>query len=111
LSVARIHSADLTRGTGSGPPTEPPLYPQRPLIIGLSLALGAPGKALSGRFQGKMIAISWLLDREAYAWQADWYRRKIVGQRGDRADQSYRLWYVENGVHGDSIVQDDPATP
>ena len=53
-----------------------PLYPQRPLVLGPLFAAAAAGTVQSGRFEGKMIVVESLLDREALPWQADWYRAK-----------------------------------
>ncbi|HET8970626.1 MAG TPA: hypothetical protein VFN19_06185, partial [Candidatus Nanopelagicales bacterium] len=85
-----------------------PSHPQRPMLIGPRMAAGAAGSAQSGRFDGKMIMVASLLDREAYPWQADWYRTQVTGQLGEAADEHYRLWYVDHAVHGDESLADDP---
>jgi hypothetical protein len=86
-----------------------PVYPQRPFLLGPLMALGASGTVQTGRFEGRMIMVASLLDREAYPWQADWYRRKVQEHLGDGADDRYRLWYVDNALHGDDEAQDDPT--
>ena len=48
-----------------------PIYPQRPLVLGPLFAAAAAGSVQSGRFEGKMIVVESLLDREALPWQAD----------------------------------------
>ena len=78
-----------------------PIYPQRPMILGPMLTMGASGSLPSGTISGKMIVVSCLLDREAYPWQADWYRQQVMAHLGDATDERFRLWYVDNALHGD----------
>lgn len=42
------------------------------------------------------------MDESAFPWQQDWNRRKVELKRGDKTDDYFRLWYVENAMHGDS---------
>lgn len=49
-----------------------------------------------------------MLDREAFSWQADGYRIKVQEQFGEEAEEKFRLWYVDNALHGDSEVQEKP---
>jgi hypothetical protein len=86
-----------------------PIYPQRPMLLGPLFAQGAAGTIQSGRFNGRMIVVSVLLDREAFPWQADWYRRTVQQHLGDSIDDRFRLWYVDNAVHGDYDEEDDPT--
>jgi hypothetical protein len=79
-----------------------PIPPQRPFLVGPVFAQGAAGTVQSGRFDGKMIVVACLLDREAFAWQADWYASKVREHLGDRFDDNFRLWYIDHGLHGDS---------
>ena len=81
-------TATSPSGTSSGTRTAAPLYPQRPSLLGPSFAAAAAGTVQTGRFEGKMIVVESLLDREALPWQADWYRSKVrehFGERGRRA--------------------------
>ena len=87
-----------------------PLYPQRPFLVGPIFAQGAAGIVQSGKFDGKMILVACLNDREAYPWQADWYARKVQEHRGDSFDETFRIWYVENGLHGDSGGREEHQT-
>jgi hypothetical protein len=91
-----------------GPDGEP-LYPQRPMLLGPIFAANAAGSVQNGRFQGKMIMIENLWDREAFPWQADWYRTKVAANLGDRLDDNYQLWFIDHALHGDSTVQEDPT--
>lgn len=86
-----------------------PIYPQRPMILGPIFAANAAGTVQSGKFQGKMILIESLWDREAFPWQADWYRNKVKENLGDKTDANFRLWFVDHALHGDSTVQEDPT--
>ena len=90
-------------------PDGKPIYPQRPLLLGPLFAANASGTVQSGQFQGKMILIESLWDREAFPWQADWYRTKVQQNLGDRLDESFRLWFVDHALHGDSTKQEDPT--
>ncbi len=85
-----------------------PLYPQRPMLLGPLFAAGAAGAVPSGNFQGKVIVVSSLLDREATPWQADWYRRRFDQLLGADAPNRYRLWYMDNALHGYNEDRIDP---
>ena len=63
-------------------------------------AAGAAGKVPTGRFNGKIIVVGSLLDREAVPWQSDWYRQRFDANYGKDAPGRYRLWYTENALHG-----------
>lgn len=89
-------------------PDGTPRYPQRPFLVGPLFAMGAAGTVQCGVFEGKMIVIESLLDREAYPWQADWYRRKVVEHLGDKTDNHFRLWVTDNALHGDFAAQEHP---
>lgn len=90
-------------------PDGTPLYPQRPMLLGPIFGRAAAGTIQSGDFEGKMIAICSLLDREAYPWQGDWYRQKVREHFGDQADDRFRLWFTDNAVHADDEFQEDPT--
>ncbi len=85
-----------------------PLYPQRPMLLGPMFAAGAAGGVPSGSFQGKVIIVSSLLDREATPWQADWYRRRFDQLLGADGPSRYRLWYMDNALHGYNEDRVDP---
>ncbi|GAB3908146.1 hypothetical protein GCM10028803_43210 [Larkinella knui] len=86
-----------------------PIYPQRPLLLGPRFTIGAAGVLPTGTFKGKMIMLESLLDREAFAWQADWYRTKVREHLGDSTDSHYRLWFTDHALHGDISMEDDPT--
>ncbi|MCX6215766.1 hypothetical protein [Spirosoma sp.] len=86
-----------------------PLYPQRPMLLGPLFTRGAAGVLPTGKFNGKMILLESLWDREAFAWQADWYRSRVKEVLGDSADVHFRLWYTDHALHGDVAVEDDPT--
>ncbi len=81
-------------------PDGKPLYPQRRMLLGPKFAAGAAGTVPTGHFNGKIIVVDSLLDREAVPWQADWYRQRFDSNYGKDAANRYRLWYTENALHG-----------
>jgi hypothetical protein len=85
-----------------------PLYPQRPVVLGPLFAAAAAGTVQSGRFEGKMIVVESLLDREALPWQADWYRSKVQEHLGSALHDHFRLWFTDNALHGDDELQESP---
>lgn len=84
-----------------------PLYPQRPMLLGPVFTAGAAGVVPTGKFKGKMIVLSSLWDREAFAWQADWYRSRVKENLGASTDDNFRLWYTDHALHGDISQQED----
>ena len=86
-----------------------PLHPQRPMIIGPLISRAAAGTPQSGRFAGKMIVCASQLDREAYPWQASWYADRVRDHLGEATDDSFRLWFTDNAVHGDVTDQGEPT--
>ena len=86
-----------------------PIYPQRPMLLGPLFTMGAAGVLPTGKFKGKMILLESLWDREAFAWQADWYRSKVKENLGDNTDNYFRLWYTDHALHGDISIEDDPT--
>lgn len=86
-----------------------PLYPQRAMLLGPLFAQAASGTVQTGRFHGKMIVVEALWDREAFPWQADWYRAKVAEALGAAHEDHFRLWYVDRALHGDTSEQEDPT--
>ena len=86
-----------------------PIYPQRPMLLGPLFTRGAAGVVPNGKFKGKMIVLASLWDREAFPWQADWYRSKVKENLGDRTDSYFRLWYTDHALHGDLSKQEYPT--
>jgi hypothetical protein len=86
-----------------------PIYPQRPMLLGPMFTRGAAGVVPTGKFKGKMILLESLWDREAFAWQADWYRSRVKENLGDSTDNYFRLWYTDRALHGDISIEDDPT--
>lgn len=83
-----------------------PIYPQRPRLLGPSITRGAAGCLPMGRIHGKMILCCSVWDREAFAWQGDWYRRRVTQYLGNATDDHFRLWYTDRCTHGEV---DDPT--
>lgn len=86
-----------------------PLFPQRPMLLGPLFTQGAAGVLPTGKFTGKMILLESRWDREAFAWQADWYRARVQENLGDKTDKNFRLWYTDHALHGDIAIEDDPT--
>ena len=86
-----------------------PMLPQRPMLLGPMFTQHASGAVPTGRIAEKMILVACLLDREAFAWQADWYRARVAEHLGAPADDQLRLWYIDNALHGDDDPQEFPA--
>ena len=86
-----------------------PLYPQRPMLLGPIFTATAAGAVPAGKFEGKMILVESLWDREAFPWQADWYRDRVKQHLGDKTDDYFRLWYTDHALHGDFTRQEDPT--
>lgn len=86
-----------------------PVYPQRPMQLGPLFTKSASGVLPIGKFKGKMIVLSSLWDREAFPWQADWYRSKVQENLGSSTDNYFRLWYTDHALHGDLTKQEDPT--
>ncbi len=86
-----------------------PLYPQRPRLIGPGFVMATAGSLQTGRFEGRMIVVSSLWDREAVPWQADWYRSRVTEHLGEKADEHFRLWYTDHALHGDNALQAQEA--
>ncbi len=85
-------------------PDGKPLYPQRPEILGPRHAYQGAGSVQTGKFEGKMIAVNMLMDEAAYPWQADWYRSKVKAALGEKFDDNYRLWFIDNAMHTPPVI-------
>ncbi len=85
-------------------PDGKPLYPQRPEILGPRHTYQGAGSVQTGKFEGKMIAVNMLMDEAAYPWQADWYRSKVKAALGEKFDDNYRLWFIDNAMHTPPVI-------
>ena len=83
-----------------------PIYPQRNMLVGPLITMGASGCAFNGNIKSKVILCCSVWDREAFAWQGDWYRNKVREHLGNRTDDNFRLWYTDRATHGDGAVED-----
>ena len=80
-----------------------PVYPQRAHVVGPSISLNVTGGgAHTGKILGKVIAISNLLDVDAYPWHGDWYAAQVRQHAGAAA--GFRLWLNDNADHLDGEV-------
>lgn len=85
-----------------------PIHPQRPKLLGPLFTQGAAGTLPTGDITGKMIVVACLLDREAFPWQADWYRSRVEEHLGSSTPDRFRLWFIDNALHGDDDEQEFP---
>lgn len=81
-----------------------PAYPQRDVLIGHYFALHSVGSLLSGRIHGKMLLVQALMDIDALAWCADWYRSEVRKALGPLFEDQFALWFVDHAQH------DNPST-
>ncbi|WP_207904661.1 PKD domain-containing protein [Novosphingobium sp. PhB165] len=86
-----------------------PRYAQRKMLLGPMFTKNASGAVPNGKFDGKVILIENMWDREALAWQGDWYRRQVAANVGASLDDRFRIWYTDRALHGDQTRQDDPS--
>jgi hypothetical protein len=89
-------------------PDGKPLYPQRPRILGPDYARGNGGCAVHEgwiRYPAKVIMVETTLDEYAHPWSADWYRSRVKEKMGDRLDDVFRVWFVDNAMHGPPASQ------
>ena len=77
-----------------------PNIPQRPFVISYDFTKGGCGSVQSGKVQGKVFIMNSLLDGN-FPWQADWYKKLIEKENGDRAKNLVRIYYNDNAPHGD----------
>jgi hypothetical protein len=81
-------------------PDDAPLYAQRPQLVGETFVRSIGGSLPTGKFHGKMIMLSSVLDVQAFPWSADWYKKQAEAEYGARKlDANYRLWFMENADH------------
>jgi hypothetical protein len=76
-----------------------PIYPQRNALIGHSFAVNSIGSLLTGHIQGKMLLVQALMDIDAFAWCADWYRSQVKQALGPGFAQNFALWFFDHTQH------------
>jgi hypothetical protein len=81
-----------------------PIYPQRSVLIGHSFAVNSIGSLLTGQIHGKMLLVQALMDIDAFAWCADWYRSQVKQALGPEFAQNFALWFIDHAQH------DNPKT-
>lgn len=86
-----------------------PLFAQRPMLLGPMFTKSASGAIPTGKFDGKVILVENLWDREALPWQGDWYRRQVRANGGEDGLKRFRIWFTDRALHGDQKKQDDPS--
>ena len=76
-----------------------PRYPQRPVQVGPAGTANSAGSVLTGNVHGKVLMLACLLDIDSFPWQADWYRGQARARLGDRFEDTFALWFIENAHH------------
>ena len=95
----QIPSADMVGWNQFRDNNGEPIYPQRELLIGPLSAAGTAGSVPNGNIKGKMIVVEALMDIDALAWQADWYRSQVKAQLGKNFDDNFALWFIDHAQH------------
>jgi hypothetical protein len=81
-----------------------PFYPQRDVLVGPAGTANAAGSLLTGKIHGKVLMLSALMDIDAYAWQADWYRSLVKGAIGADFDDNFALWFIDRAHHENPLT-------
>lgn len=76
-----------------------PIYPQRDVLIGHIFAQNSIGSLLSGRIHGRMLLVQALMDIDALAWCADWYRSEVKKALGAGFADDFALWFIDHAQH------------
>ena len=97
----QVPGADFAVWNQFRKPDGTPIYPQRPMLIGPLFTRSTAGSLQTGRFEGRMILVESLWDREAMPWQGDWYRRRVEEHLGTATASNFRIWYTDHALHGD----------
>jgi hypothetical protein len=73
-----------------------PIYPQRPSFSNSGLL---SGDSPTGAITGKMIVMQNAMDAACWPNAALSFRRAVRAHLGDRLDDHYRLWFMDNAAH------------
>jgi hypothetical protein len=68
-------------------------------LIGPIAAAGTAGSVPNGRIHGKMLVLQAVMDIDAFACQADWYRTQVKAQLGASFEDSFALWFIDHAQH------------
>ena len=88
------HGYDQFRGADGKP-----LYPQRNVDLTPNGAITSSGSLSNGRITGKVLAMQSMMDINACAWNADWYRSHVKAALGPRFDDNFALRFTDNAMH------------
>jgi hypothetical protein len=77
-----------------------PIYPQRSVITGVTGQYNGSGGHMTGDFHGKMIVQESLLDQDAFAMGAEWYKRRVKQVLGNQLDTKFRVYMQDHALHG-----------
>lgn len=74
--------------------------PQRSVLAGATISQMVSGGGVhTGDIRGKVIAVSNLLDADAFPLHGDWYATQVDAALGDRLDDQFRLWFTDGADH------------
>ncbi|MEI2396176.1 PKD domain-containing protein [Paenibacillus phytohabitans] len=77
-----------------------PIYPQRAIEVGPTIASSVTGGgSYTGAINSKVIAVTNLLDVDAYPWDGDWYSQRVKAALGKSYDDNFRIWYNDYADH------------
>ena len=78
-----------------------PLYTQRSVNVGMSGTEGAVGCIHNGQISGKVLMIQNLMDIDAHAWAADWYRFKV---KQAKMEDQFALQFLDHAQHDNPLT-------
>jgi hypothetical protein len=86
-------------------PNGTPQFPQRPApLVGPVGNYNSAGSVTTGHFhsQTKVLVAQSVMDIDAFAWNADWYRGMVKADKqaqGQSLDDHFRLYYTDHALH------------
>ena len=80
-------------------PDGKPIYPQRNVDLTPRAQISTAGAPASGRINGKVLVMQALMDINACAWNADWYRSSVKRALGPKFEDNFALWFIDNAQH------------
>lgn len=86
-----------------------PIYPQREMLLGPVGADATAGRPYTGNIQGKVLVLECLMDIDAFAWQADWYRSRVKAALGENFDENFAIWFIDNANHENPLREEANA--
>ena len=76
-----------------------PAYPQRPVLTGPIAARSTAGSDITGHLTAKTLLLECLMDIDAFAWQADWFRSTVRQALGPGFTDKFAVWFIDRATH------------